>query len=101
MFYMVDVSEREGGSKAEVGVPPSGQTSEGHHAGVPRRLRDEHHGKEAGHVRAQQPGPKGKDAPDRLPQAGRQGNFTLFEHTSLTLTSGSTCMPNAFDCHLG
>lgn len=53
-----------------MGISVTGQTPEGYHAGLPRRLRAQHHGQEASRVRALQPRPEGEDEEDRLPKAG-------------------------------
>lgn len=52
MHLHLSVAEREGRGEAEVGFSAARQAQEGHNAGVQGRLRTQHHGQEAGHVRA-------------------------------------------------
>jgi len=60
-----------------MGVPAAGQAAEGHHAGMPRGLRVEHHRQEAGHVRALQSRPEGQNAAHRLSPTSRQGQLAF------------------------
>lgn len=47
-----------------MGIEVVGEATEGHNARLPGGLRAQHHGQEAGGVRAIQPGPEGQDAED-------------------------------------
>lgn len=53
-----------------MGVTAARETTEGHHAGLQRRLRAQHHGQAASGMRAEQSGSEGQDATDRLPPPG-------------------------------
>lgn len=53
-----------------MGVAAAGETPQGHHAGLSRGLRAQHHGEEARRLRALQPRPEGEDEEDRLLAAG-------------------------------
>jgi hypothetical protein len=60
-----------------MGVETARQIEKRYRARVPRGLCHVHHGEETGNVRPVQPGPKGKDEEDRLPQTGGQGNISV------------------------
>ena len=49
-----------------MGFAPIGQTTQGHHTGMSRRFRAEHHGQKTGHVRPIQSGSEGQNEAHRL-----------------------------------
>lgn len=53
-----------------MGIAITGEAAQGHHTGLSRGLRAQHHRQAAGGVRAVQPRPEGEDAQDRLLEAG-------------------------------
>lgn len=54
-----------------MGIATARQAPEGHHTGLSGGLCAQHHGEEAGGLRALQPGPEGQDEENRLLEAGR------------------------------
>ena len=65
-------ARREARGQTEVGVPPPGQTAQGHPARVQGGLCADGDGEEAAVLRAVQPRPEGQDEEDRLPAPGGQ-----------------------------
>lgn len=65
------ISERKSRSKTKMGVKTFGQTAEGHHSGLQRGFRPQHHGKEACRMCALESGSEGQDEEDRLFKTGR------------------------------
>lgn len=53
-----------------MGVAVAREAAQRHNAGLPGRLRAQHHGQAAGGLRVVQPRPEGQDAQDRLLEAG-------------------------------
>lgn len=50
-----------------MGVTVTGETPEGHNAGLQRGFRAEHYGEEASRLRPFKPRPEGQDEENRLP----------------------------------
>lgn len=69
--HCFDISEREGRSQAEMGLPATWKAAERHHAGVQGGLRPEHNWKAARRLRSVQSRPEGKNEADRLSKTSR------------------------------